>query len=303
MEYTSKFTTNRFDYYGTSYTIEVPNTRSYFGRLIANGGMKEVIRKYDLKKRLYLGPTSLDDSLALLLANISKTRFNCLRSLCGHSIHFGRSYSFWSYLRSDIDPRVLRGEMYADCGNRNYTSEGFFDVIVTDPPYGIRAGAKKSGELLYRIDEERRKDHIPAVQPYPVEEVMLDLLHTAATSLVCGGVLTYLIPTTYDFGTEDLPVHPCLNLLQVCHQPLCYSPELRAAFVTYKQQVVTGQDSGFGRLMSKLEAALAADAFDNAAVVKSLSSCSNKRRISKDLRRKKREERDSTHTESVDDIN
>lgn len=34
--------------------------------------MKEVIRKYDLKKRLYLGPTSLDDSLALLLANISK---------------------------------------------------------------------------------------------------------------------------------------------------------------------------------------------------------------------------------------
>ena len=41
--------------------------------------------------------------------------------------------------------------------------------------------------------------------------------------------------------------------------------------------------------MSKLEAALAADAFDNAAVVKSLSSCSNKRRISKDLRRKKRE--------------
>ena len=101
--------------------------------------------------------------------------------------------------------------------------------------------AGRKGELLYRIDEERRKDHIPAVQPYPVEEVMLDLLHTAATSLVwsdsttifqcisimnilclrcSGGVLTYLIPTTYDFGTEDLPVHPCLNLLQVCHQPL-----------------------------------------------------------------------------------
>ena len=25
-------------------------------------------------------------------------------------------------------------------------AEGFFDVIVTDPPYGIRAGAKKSGQ-------------------------------------------------------------------------------------------------------------------------------------------------------------
>jgi len=26
-------------------------------------------------------------------------------------------------------------------------AEGFFDVIVTDPPYGIRAGAKKSGQV------------------------------------------------------------------------------------------------------------------------------------------------------------
>eukprot|EP01035_Chromulina_nebulosa_P062554 gene62554-85546_t len=63
---------------------------------------------------------------------------------------------------------------------------GFFDAIVTDPPYGIRAGAKKSGrkgELRYSIAEERRADHVPAVQPYPVEEVMLDLLHTAATAL------------------------------------------------------------------------------------------------------------------------
>ena len=39
----------------------------------------------------------------------------------------------------------------SDCGNRNYTSEGFFDVIVTDPPYGIRAGAKKSGSYQLSI--------------------------------------------------------------------------------------------------------------------------------------------------------
>ncbi len=30
-----------------------------------------------------------------------------------------------------------------------------------------------------------------------------------------GGVLTYLIPTTYDFTLTDLPLHPCLDLLQV----------------------------------------------------------------------------------------
>jgi hypothetical protein len=40
-------------------------------------------------------------------------------------------------------------------------------------------------------------------------------------NLVCvymhyrGGVLTYLLPTTYDFTENDLPVHPCLQLTQV----------------------------------------------------------------------------------------
>lgn len=31
-----------------------------------------------------------------------------------------------------------------------------------------------------------------------------------------GGALTYLLPTPYDFSESDLPVHPCLQLAQVC---------------------------------------------------------------------------------------
>jgi tRNA G10 N-methylase Trm11 len=79
--------------------------------------------------------------------------------------------------------------------------ENLFDCIVTDPPYGIRAGAKKSGEpppfrSLFGvttvagrhgepivIPEERRAGLIPCTQHYPVEEVMLDLLHMSAISL------------------------------------------------------------------------------------------------------------------------
>ena len=112
---------------------------------------------------------------------------------------------------------------------------GMFDVIVTDPPYGIRAGAKKSGkhgqyrryricttifctlfsifpsasshthltyfnppppsalvplsvgkrkQVTYTVSADRRQDHIPSTQHYAVEEVMLDLLHTAARTLV-----------------------------------------------------------------------------------------------------------------------
>lgn len=184
----------------------------YFGRLVCDGGMKEACRKYDLKKRFYLGPTTLDDALALILANISGVSTDMLvydpfvgtASILIALTHFGAMC-----FGSDIDTRVLRGEMYAgshkgqhvgqetrrdifenfkrynlpapelirmdnhvfdrhitlqshwtyttsdttNCtmasssaaGSANDCSQGMFDAIVTDPPYGIRAGAKKSG--------------------------------------------------------------------------------------------------------------------------------------------------------------
>ena len=185
----------------------------YFGRLVCDGGMKEACRKYDLKKRFYLGPTTLDDSLALILANLSRVSTDMLvydpfvgtASILIALTHFGAMC-----FGSDIDTRVLRGEMYAgshkgqktgqetrrdifenfkrynlpapelirmdnhvfdrhiilqsngtnttsettNCctmvssgtaGSANDNSQGLFDAIVTDPPYGIRAGAKKSG--------------------------------------------------------------------------------------------------------------------------------------------------------------
>ena len=300
----------------TSKTVCLTSTDvpTYFGRMLARGGMKEEVRVYDLKKRLYLGPTSLDDSLALILANISRVQPGMLAydpfvgtaSILIALTHFGAQCT-----GSDIDPRVLRGEMHAgttseddedhhhdkhhsskhtqdqlqvdglkpqkniepttvsitssaesvhaagissadalpfipnsiaeatakkkaklsgsssssttkrnifenfkayglplpelvrmdnhlfdrhlnistrnSCNSANVKNEGYFDVIVTDPPYGIRAGAKKTGKaapVTYTIPTERRHDHIPSTQRYPVEEVMLDLLHTAARSLV-----------------------------------------------------------------------------------------------------------------------
>ena len=61
-----------------------------------------------------------------------------------------------------------------------------FDAVLTDPPYSIRAGAKKSGKKggpKYAVQDSLRDDHIPATQAYAVEEVMLDLLHNAAKLL------------------------------------------------------------------------------------------------------------------------
>ena len=57
----------------TSQTSEglFPAVPSYLCRLLSKGGMKEELKKYDLKKRLYLGPTSLDPLLAILMSNMA----------------------------------------------------------------------------------------------------------------------------------------------------------------------------------------------------------------------------------------
>ena len=44
--------------------------------------------------------------------------------------------------------------------------------------------AGKSKGVDYIVPPDKRADHIPSTQKYPVEEVLLDLLHTAARSLV-----------------------------------------------------------------------------------------------------------------------
>ena len=51
---------------------------AYFGRLVARNNMKECIIKYDLKKRSYLGPTSLHHALGkfnVLHLNYSYTSY------------------------------------------------------------------------------------------------------------------------------------------------------------------------------------------------------------------------------------
>ncbi|KAJ1456463.1 hypothetical protein M885DRAFT_174075 [Pelagophyceae sp. CCMP2097] len=105
-------------------------------------------------------------------------------------------------------------------------NEEVFDAIVTDPPYGIRAGARctgsAAGELVKVVPEHLRADHVPATQPYPVADVIADLLTIAARTLKTGsGRLAYLLPATTDFDpANDTPRHPCLELVNACPQPI-----------------------------------------------------------------------------------
>jgi tRNA (guanine10-N2)-methyltransferase len=249
--------------------LQKKDCQLYFGRKVYdNTEMKKYLAKYNLQKRIYIGPTSLDHVLAMVLANLAQTKNGMIAYepfMGTGSIPIALEHFGCFCMGSDIDPRVLRGEMYAghkgsgrqeinekilnkknndktegspqpveipqkegvklyridylhpkkvNCEVRSNfiqyqlpipelirmdqhlihrhfqekSMRNFFDVIVTDPPYGIRAGARKSGKKNnscdYEVEAEKRMDHIPSTQNYPVEEVMLDLLHTAAETLV-----------------------------------------------------------------------------------------------------------------------
>ena len=53
-----------------------------------------------------------------------------------------------------------------------------YDAVVCDPPYGLRAGARKTGSRraaadVKAVDEGKRATHIPQTQPYAVEVMRL----------------------------------------------------------------------------------------------------------------------------------
>lgn len=60
-----------------------------------------------------------------------------------------------------------------------------FDAILGDPPYGVRAGGRKSKskpDALIR----NRETYIPSTAPYSLTECLGDLLELAAALLVTG---------------------------------------------------------------------------------------------------------------------
>lgn len=96
-----------------------------------------------------------------------------------------------------------------------------WDCIVTDPPYGIRAGARKVG-TTERAEKrgtvgtaEKHANHIPSTVIYSLEEVLCDLTNLAATQLKVGGRLVYWLPTIESqfSPARDIPNHPALTLI------------------------------------------------------------------------------------------
>eukprot|EP00611_Tribonema_gayanum_P007123 TRINITY_DN1648_c4_g1_i1.p1 TRINITY_DN1648_c4_g1~~TRINITY_DN1648_c4_g1_i1.p1 ORF type:complete len:572 (-),score=191.34 TRINITY_DN1648_c4_g1_i1:16-1731(-) len=262
--------------------------RVYFGREVGQSN-RRLVGARSLSTRAYLGPTSMDNELSLVMANMVHAGPGTLildpfvgtGSILVAAAQFGAVC-----IGTDIDPRPLHGR--GDGANifSNFDQfglphpdvvrsdnalfaghfkggivDGLFDGIVTDPPYGIRAGARRTGSRRANVTPvrpEQRADHVPMTRPYAVEDVLVDLLDVAARALRRGRRLCYLMPGTYETCTrESLPGHLCLRLVAHSVQGLTkttcrrlvtmvkvadYDPTQRAAYEAHSRRGLTAAE-------------------------------------------------------------
>lgn len=246
------------DYGDTNGLPPIVQRRIFFGREIGAADRK-ILQTYQLKSRKYLGPTAMDAEIAFLMANQAQVKTGKLvydpfvgtGSILVGAAHFGAMT-----MGADIDIRVVRDGRGPDCNVwSNFKQYGLpmpvsllradnnsppwrpglkemFDAIICDPPYGVRAGGRKSGgrKLLkgvvdpYTVPDDKRTNHIPSTAPYSLVECVHDLLDLAARMLVMGGRLVYFYPVLREEDSPDptFPDHPCFEQVATCEQILSY---------------------------------------------------------------------------------
>lgn len=222
---------------------------------------RDLIDKLNLKKRRYIGNTSMESEMSIVMANMALSGpsklvhdpFAGTGSMLYACCMFG-AYAFGS----DIDGRMLRGKNAAPAGGQRATGvalsaeqyglrgrvldcatfdmtrapwrssaiDGMVDAIVTDPPYGVRAGAKRLGkrDTAQQRDEpfvmpdgrlaHQLPDYVPPTRPYRLSELVHDLLNYASALLKPRGRLVFWIPTMNEDNAEtSIPSHPHFALV------------------------------------------------------------------------------------------
>ncbi|KAM9806834.1 tRNA (guanine(10)-N(2))-methyltransferase TRMT11 isoform 1-T1 [Syngnathus typhle] len=231
----------------------------YFGRWIADG-QRELIRSHSVKKRHFIGNTSMDAGLSFLMANHAKVKEHDLvfdpfvgtGSLLVACSHFG------AYVcGSDIDYNTIHGKgrssrkdqkwrgpdeniranlrqygseklyvdvMVSDASKPVWRENALFDAIITDPPYGIRESTRRTGsqrESAKAAECVYAESHVPVSQSYHMSQILADMLNFSAHRLVMGGRLVYWLPVYRpEYCEEMVPLHPCLRLISNCEQIL-----------------------------------------------------------------------------------
>jgi tRNA G10 N-methylase Trm11 len=90
--------------------------------------------------------------------------------------------------------------------------QDMFDAIICDPPYGVRAGGKKSVAKSHKVT--CAETHIPSTDAYTFEECLRDLLHLAAKHLKLGGRLVFFQPSVPGVDKAGFSI-PCRVLFHL----------------------------------------------------------------------------------------
>lgn len=229
----------------------------FFGRKIKDrsGALpaRDLIDILSLKKRSHIGNTSMESEMSIIMANMAHAGPSSLvYDPCAGTGSMLYACSMFGALAfgSDIDGRMFRNrdgrsgimqsaQQYGiqgrivDCAVfdmshapwrapfRSSAGGGIFDAIVTDPPYGVRAGAKRLGrrDVTRQRDEpyfmpdgrmsHTLPDYVPPTRPYHLSELVHDLLRYASALLRPGGRLVFWLPTMAEDNAETtIPTHP-----------------------------------------------------------------------------------------------
>ncbi|XP_034250406.1 tRNA (guanine(10)-N2)-methyltransferase homolog isoform X2 [Thrips palmi] len=229
----------------------------YFGRWITDG-QRHLMKKFSLKTRKFIGNTSMDAQISVLMANQGKVKpgdlvldpFVGTGSLLVPAAHFGAYV-----LGTDIDYLILHAKtrpsriqqkvrasdesiqanlrqyglenqyidvVVADSSLPLWVKEFELDAIITDPPYGIREPTERVGtHKVPQITEQQAPTHIPSKIDYGHDHLYQDLLNFAAKHLKLGGRLVTFIPILRElYNEENMPKHPCLELVANSEQVL-----------------------------------------------------------------------------------
>lgn len=223
----------------------------YFGREVGSDVKETTLSKFDLRKRRYIGPTSMNAELSFIMSAVGGVKKSSLvfdPFVGTGSILIAASEVGAITLGTDIDIRVIKHGKRDQAGHAVNVWTNFFDynlkapvgilradlhtlpfrdgleevldAILADPPYGVRAGARKS-QAVTDIQIKDRETHIPSTAPYTLGECLQDLVNLAARLLRVGGTLVFWIPAAPGYYNEsELPSHPALDLIANCEQLL-----------------------------------------------------------------------------------
>ncbi|KJE91746.1 hypothetical protein CAOG_002840 [Capsaspora owczarzaki ATCC 30864] len=218
-----------------------------FFALWLRDGVRSLVTHYSLKTRTYINTTSMNETLAFLMAHQALIKpgsvvFDPFAGSCGMLVPCAHYGAF--IVGGDIDPRMMSAKdpthnarmsfvqyklesqlldvVVTDNSHSTFRGNVKFDAILSDPPYGIREAAKKIAQVpnAKPIPLEKRAAHIPRKIQYAQDLLICDLVDFAATHLVVGGRLVFWMPTHDEPLDEYVPIHPAMRLISNSSQPM-----------------------------------------------------------------------------------